>query len=117
MGPKKQIAIKGGIKGPSSSRPKNLARKRKRTPEPDEVTLGRSPTPSPPSAFCPSPLSPGSIPVLARLERDLAHHNRKPKALWEHAAVKKPRDYRVIRGRGHYPSVSIIIKTFPVFLN
>ena len=72
---------------------------------------------SPPSAFCPSPLSPGSIPVLARLERDLAHHNRKPKALWEHAAVKKPRDYRVIRGRGHYPSVSIIIKTFPVFLN
>ena len=103
MGPKKQIAIKGGIKGPSSSRPKNLARKRKRTPEPDEVTLGRSPTPSPPSAFCPSPLSPSVT------ERDLARfdHIREPKVLWKHAAIKQPRNFKLISDC--YPKVSIII--------
>ena len=107
MGPKKQIAIKGGIKGPSSSRPKNLARKRKRTPEPDEVTLGRSPTPSPP--FSPSPLSPS--PTESELAR--FDHIPEPKVLWKKAAIKQPRNYQVIRG-GHYPSVSIIIKTFPI---
>ena len=98
MGPKKQIAIKGGK---SSSRPKNLARKRKRTPEPDEVTLGRSPTPSPP--FSPSPLSPSPT------ESELAQfdHIPEPKVLWKKAAIKQPRNFKLISDC--YPKVSIII--------